>query len=357
MDNKEKLKKFWRNKRVFITGHTGFKGSWMSILLNMLDAKIYGYSLMPNKKSLFNQAKCKNFLKANFYGDISDYGNLKKKLLITKPNILFHLAAQPLVIKSFNDPLETFQTNIIGTANILNAIRDIPSLKSIVIITTDKVYKIKNSNKEYKELDELGGKDPYSVSKVCAEHLTVSFIQSFYKKKNIRNKISTVRSGNVIGGGDYSKNRLLPDIIKAINSKKKIIIRNPNNVRPWQHVIEPTLGYLKLAELQYKKKQLHKDQNWNFGPNKTSFVKVIDILKIIKKKYKFKVKIKKNKDIFETNILKLDNNKAKKNLNWRPNWNLQKSIDSVMGWNDEFRKNKNAKRISEGQINNYLNKK
>ena len=357
MDSKEKLKKFWRNKKVFITGHTGFKGSWMSILLNMLGANIYGYSLKPNKKSLFNQANCKYFLKENFYGNINDFNNLKKKLKKTKPNILFHLAAQPLVSKSFNDPLETFQTNIIGTANVLNATRDIPSLKSIVIITTDKVYKIKDSNKKYKEIDELGGKDPYSVSKVCAEHVTISFIESFYKNKNIRNKISTARSGNVIGGGDYSKNRLLPDIINSINSKKRIEIRNPNYIRPWQHVIEPTLGYLKLAELQYKKKRLHKDQNWNFGPNKKSFVKVIDILKIIKKKYKIKIKIKKNKDFFETKILKLDNNKAKNNLNWRPNWNLQKSIDSVMGWNDEFRKNKNAKKISEHQINNYFNKK
>jgi CDP-glucose 4,6-dehydratase len=357
MDSKEKLKKFWRNKKVFITGHTGFKGSWMSILLNMLGANIYGYSLKPNKKSLFNQANCKYFLEENFYGNINNFDNLKKKLKKTKPDILFHLAAQPLVSKSFNDPLETFQTNIIGTANLLNAIRDIPSLKSIVIITTDKVYKIKNTNQRYKEIDELGGKDPYSVSKVCAEHVTISFIESFYKNKNIRNKISTARSGNVIGGGDYSKNRLLPDIINSINSKKKIVIRNPNNIRPWQHVIEPTLGYLKLAELQYKKKRLHKGQNWNFGPNKKSFVKVIDILKIIKKKYKIKIKIKKNKDFFETKILKLDNKKAKKNLNWHPNWNLQKSIDSVMGWNDEFRKNKNAKKISEHQINNYFNKK
>ncbi len=357
MDSEKKLKKFWKNKKVFITGHTGFKGSWMSILLNMLKANIYGYSLKPNKKSLFNQAKCKNFLEANFYGDINDYDNLKKKLLKTKPSILFHLAAQPLVSQSFKDPLETFQTNIIGTANVLNAIRDIPSLKSIVIITTDKVYKIKDSNKKYKEFDELGGKDPYSVSKVCAEYLTISYISSFFNKRNIRNKVSTARSGNVIGGGDYSKNRLLPDIINSINSKKKIVIRNPNNVRPWQHVIEPTLGYLKLAELQYKKKRIHKNQNWNFGPNKTSFVKVIDILKIIKKNYKIKVKIKKNKDFFETNILKLDNNKAKKILKWYPNWNLQKSIESVMEWNYEYRENKNAKKISEAQINSYFNKK
>lgn len=354
MDSKKKLKKFWHNKKVFITGHTGFKGSWMSIFLNMLGSKLYGYSLKPNRKSLFNQANCKFFLRENFYGNINDFHNLKNKLKKTKPNILFHLAAQPLVSQSFNDPLETFQTNIIGTANVLNAIREIPSIKSVVIITTDKVYKIKNFDKNYNEFDELGGKDPYSASKVCAEVITNSYIESFLNNKKIKYKISTARSGNVIGGGDYSKNRLLPDIIQSINSKKKLIIRNPKNVRPWQHVIEPILGYLKLAELQYKRKKLHKNQNWNFGPNKNSFVRVIDIIKIIQKNFKIQIKIKKNKNFFETNILKLNNDKSKKILKWYPIWSLHKSIDSVIEWNCKFEKDKNARKISETQINNYL---
>lgn len=354
MESKKELKKFWKNKKVFITGHTGFKGSWMLILLNMLGAKIYGYSLKPNKKSLFNEANCKTFLKKNFYANINDFKNLKNKLIKTKPNILFHLAAQPLVSQSFSDPLETLQTNIIGTAHVLNAMRTVPSLKSVVIITTDKVYKIKKSNKNYNELDELGGKDPYSVSKVCSELITSSYIESFLKKKNIRYKISTARSGNVIGGGDYSKNRLLPDVINSINNKKKIIIRNPKNIRPWQHVIEPILGYLKLAELQYKKKRLHKIQNWNFGPNKNSLVRVIDILKIIKKKYKIKIVVKKNNSFFETDVLKLNNNKAKKILRWYPKWNLQKSIESVIEWNYKVKKSNNAKKTIEDQINEYL---
>lgn len=354
MDSKKELKKFWKNKKVFITGHTGFKGSWMSILLNMLGANIYGYSLKPNKKSLFNEANCKKFLKKNFYGNINDFINLKNKLIKTKPQILFHLAAQPLVSQSFDDPLETLQTNIIGTANVLNAIRNVPSIKSVVIITTDKVYKVKNSNKSYHEMDELGGKDPYSISKVSAELITNSFIESFFIDKNIGSKISTARSGNVIGGGDYAKNRLLPDIINSLNAQKKIIIRNPQNVRPWQHVIEPTIGYLKLAKLQFTRKKIHKRQNWNFGPNKSSFVKVIDILKLIKKDFKIKIEIKKNKDFFETNILKLDNTKAKKFLGWQPIWNLQKSLDSVMEWNYKIKKKKDAKKITEDQINDYL---
>tara|TARA_B100001057_G_scaffold239402_1_gene239654 strand:+ start:5938 stop:7011 length:1074 start_codon:yes stop_codon:yes gene_type:complete len=354
MDSKEKLKKFWNNKKVFVTGHTGFKGSWMTIMLNMLGADIFGYSLKPNKKSLFNEANCKNILKKNFYGDINNLNNLRKKLKATKPNILFHLAAQPLVSKSFDDPLQTFQTNIIGTANVLDSIKSAPSIKSVVIITTDKVYKIKKNNKNYDELDELGGKDPYSASKACAEIITNSYIESFLNRKYLKNKVSTARSGNVIGGGDYSENRLLPDIIKSINSKKKIIVRNPQSIRPWQHVIEPTLGYLRLAELQYKKKKLHNNQTWNFGPNQRSFVKVIDILKMIKKKFKVEFKIKKNTNFFETKILKLNSYKAKRFLNWSPNWNLQKSLDSVMEWNYKVKKNKNAKEISETQINNYL---
>lgn len=354
MDSKKKLKKFWKNKKVFVTGHTGFKGSWMSILLNILEAEIYGYSLKPNKKSLFNQANCKSFLKKNFYGNIKNLKDLENKIKKSKPSILFHLAAQPLVSESFADPLETFNTNILGTANVLYAARKISSIKSIVIITTDKVYKIKNSNRKYNELDELGGKDPYSTSKVCAEFITNSLKESLFKKRNISYKISTARSGNVIGGGDYSKNRLLPDIIKCINSKKKLTIRSPNSIRPWQHVIEPIVGYLKLAELQFKKKRLHKNQTWNFGPNKSSFVKVNDVIKIIQKKYFLRFKVKKNKKFFETNILKLDNNKSKKNLKWYPIWNLQKSLDSVMEWNDKFINKNDPKKICENQINNYL---
>ena len=354
MDSKIKLKKFWKNKKVFITGHTGFKGSWMSILLNMLEADIYGYSLKPDIKSLFNLAKCKRFIKSNFYGNVNYPMALEDKIIKSKPDILFHLAAQPLVSQSFTDPLETLHTNIIGTANVLNAARKVSSLKSIVIITTDKVYKIKDSNKSYNELDELGGKDPYSASKVCAEIVTNLYIESFFKTKNIKNKISTARSGNVIGGGDYSKNRLLPDILKCINAKKKLIIRNPKNIRPWQHVIEPLLGYLKLAELQYKKKIPNKNPVWNFGPNKKSFVKVGDILKIIQKKTTIKFEIKRNKSFFETNILKLSNTKAKKFLRWYPIWNLQKSIDSVMEWNNQIKKGKDPKKICEKQINDYL---
>ena len=354
MDNIKILKKFWKGKKVFITGHTGFKGSWMCILLNMLSSRIYGYSLKPKKISLFNQAKCKKFIKKNYYENINDVKKLEKRINDVKPDILFHLAAQPLVSQSFIDPLETFNTNIIGTINVLNSVRKNKSLKSVVIITTDKVYKIKKTNKYYSEKDELGGNDPYSASKVCAEIVTLSYINSFFKKTNIKNKISTARSGNVIGGGDYSKNRLIPDVIKIINSKKIFELRNPNHIRPWQHVIEPMLGYLNLARSQYQKKIIHINPNWNFGPNKKSFVKVIDIIKKIQKIKKIEVKIKTKQNFFETEVLKLDSKKAKKFLKWYPKWDLNKSISNVIEWNDLFRKSKNAKKICEDQITNYL---
>ena len=354
MDSIKKLKKFWKGKRVFVTGHTGFKGSWICIFLNMIGANIYGYSLRPKKISLFNQANCAKFIKKNYYANINDLKKLEKRINEARPHILFHLAAQPLVSESYANPLETLNTNIIGTLNILNSIRKNNSLKSIVIITTDKVYKIKNGNKYYNEQDELGGKDPYSASKVCAEIVTLSYINSFFKKTDIKNKVSTARSGNVIGGGDYSKNRLLPDIIKIINNKKSLTLRNPNHIRPWQHVIEPTLGYLKLAKSQYDKKITHKIPNWNFGPNKKCFVKVIDIINKIKKQKKIKVKIKKTQNFFETKVLKLDSEKAKKFLKWSPKWDLNKSLNNVIEWNDLFKKNRNAKKICEDQITNYL---
>jgi len=354
MDNLKNLKKFWKNKKVFITGHTGFKGSWMCIFLNMLGAKIYGYSLKQKNISLFNKASCKKLLSKNIVGDINNIIKLKKEINIIKPNILFHFAAQPLVSESFVYPLKTLNTNIIGTSNILSSIRNTKFLKSIVIITTDKVYEIKSGNRKYIETDELGGKDPYSASKVCAEIITRSYIESFFKKSVLINKISTARSGNVIGGGDYSKNRIFPDIIRSINTQKKLILRNPNYVRPWQHVIEPIFGYLKLAQLQYERKKLHKNPTWNFGPNKSNFVKVIDIVKKIKKKKKIKVKIYRKQKFFETNILKMNSKKAKKFLKWYPKWNIKKSIKKTLDWNDLFIKNIDAQEICKNQIREYL---
>ena len=251
--------------------------------------------------------------------------------------------------------METFKTNIIGTLNLLEAAKNVKSVKSVVIITTDKVYKINIKSKSYVENDELGGKDPYSASKVCTEILTNSYILSFLNKLNSM-KVCTARSGNVIGGGDYSKYRLLPDILESFNKNKSLTIRNPDHVRPWQHVIEPLYGYLLLAEKQYLNELSNLDHSWNFGPKKQNFItvkKVID--KFRKKKMINKFLIKKNKNI-ETKILKLNSTKAIKHLNWHQKWNIDQSVQKIIEWNTLVNKKKNCKEICEDQIKEYLKK-
>ena len=350
MENIDQLKKFWSKKKVFITGHTGFKGSWLCIMLNNLGSKIYGYALKPEKNSLFNKSKIIKSLASNNYSDINSITKLKKILKQIKPEIIFHLAAQPLVLESYKEPLKTFSTNIIGTLNLLESIRTIKSIKSVVIITTDKVYKINKKNKEYKELDQLGGFDPYSASKVGAEIVVDSYIKSFFKNTFLQKKISTVRAGNVVGGGDFSKNRLVPDIIKAINNKQKLIIRNPNHVRPWQHVLDPLMGYLILAEKQYKNQINDFEHYWNFGPNKGNFKKVIDVVKYIKKKEGLNYILKKTNILKETGVLKLNSLKAKKKLKWLCKWDLIETLDKTIEWNNQVKKGSSAKNVCEKQF-------
>ena len=350
-------KNFWKGKKVFITGHTGFKGSWLCIILNNLNAKIFGFSLKPKKKSLFNQSKISKNLSSNTFADISNIKLLKKKIKTIKPEIIFHLAAQPLVIDSYKNPLKTFQTNIMGTVNLLECIRGVNSIKSVVIITTDKVYKINKKSRIYNELDELGGYDPYSSSKVGAEIVVNSYVNSFFKKTILINRISTVRAGNVVGGGDYSEKRLLPDIIKSINNNSKLTVRNPSNIRPWQHVIEPLVGYLTLAEYQFKGKINEKNNVWNFGPKKNSFKKVMDIIKIMQKFSFFNLTIKKDEKYNETEVLKLNSNKSKKKLKWYSKMTLQSTLKEVFDWNLKVKNNVSAKEVCEKQFLMYINKK
>jgi CDP-glucose 4,6-dehydratase len=357
VESLKNLKKFWSKKKVFVTGHTGFKGTWLCIILKFLNAKVYGFSLHPKNKSLFNQTKIKNKIESNTYGDINNIKKLRKKIRLLKPEIIIHLAAQPLVIESYKKPLQTFQTNIIGTLNLLEIIRNEKFVKSVIIITTDKVYKFNKKNLPFKETDPLGGYDPYSSSKVGAELIVDCYIKSFFQNSKLNNKISTARAGNVIGGGDYSNNRLLPDIINSINKKQKIIIRNPNHIRPWQHVVEPLIGYLILAKKQYQNKIKYRNHAWNFGPDSNSFKKVIDVVKIIKNLKNFDYKISRINKIRESQSLKLDNYKSVKKLNWLPKWDIFESINHTIKWNDEFKRGISAKKICENQILMYLNKR
>ena len=350
--NLKQIKKFWKGKKVFLTGHTGFKGSWMCILLSILGAKVIGYSLVPKKKDLFYKGKIHKLNYKNIYENILDDKLLFKSIKKYKPDILIHMAAQSLVSYSYENPEITFNTNINGTLNILSSIKKIRSIRSSLIITTDKVYK-NNIKKNYSETDELGGYDPYSSSKVCAEVVTESFNNCYFH--NSSSIISTARSGNVIGGGDFSRNRLIPDIFNSINTQKKLQLRFPKAIRPWQHVIEPLVGYLILLETQYKykKKLSNLGYGWNFGPKQANFQSVIKIVKYFNKIYKFKYKITKKK-FRETNILKLNSKKSKKYLNWSSKWGLNKTLYKIVEWEDLKNKNFDIIKICEKQILSYF---
>ncbi len=358
MESLNNLQKFYNNKKIFITGHTGFKGTWLSIVLSYLNARIYGYSLSPEKNSLFRKSKIKNKLSSNIYADITNMKDLKKRLRSSNPEIVFHLAAQPLVIESYKNPLNTFNTNIIGTLNLLECLRNIKSVKSVIIVTTDKVYRINKKDKNYKETDVLGGIDPYSVSKVGTELVTDCYIKSFFKNSKLQNKISVVRAGNVIGGGDFSKNRLLPDIIRAINSNKKLKIRNPNYIRPWQHVLDPLIGYLTLAKIQYVKNINNNNEfAWNFGPSKNNFKKVFEVVEYVQKLEKFKYSFDKKKKFHETTTLKLDSAKAKRKLNWKSKWDLSVALKNTVEWNRSVKKKMCPEKKCVQQFLMYINNK
>lgn len=345
--------KFWKNKNVFITGHTGFKGSWLSFWLLNLGANVTGYSLKPeNRNNLFNELNLKKSISKNYFADIRNFTKLKKSIIKSNANIVFHLAAQPLVLESYKNPINTFETNVIGTANVLETCKYLKKLKSVIIVTTDKCYKNREWPYGYRETDELGGHDPYSSSKACAELVTNSYNNSFFKNSIIN--VATVRAGNVIGGGDWSKNRIVPDILNAFNFKKKLYVRNPVSTRPWQHVIEPLSGYLKLARKLYTNKSY--SGSWNFGPNLNDNLTVKEISTLFKNhlpKNKLKVVYSKTKPKkHEAGLLMLDISKAKKYLNWKPKWDCKKAVEKVIEWNTSYLK-KNSKEITKKQIKDY----
>jgi CDP-glucose 4,6-dehydratase len=348
--------KFWSKKKVFITGHTGFKGSWLCLVLSSLGAEITGYSLKPKTKpSLYKLAEVENIIKKSIIADVRNYKNLFKQIKLSKASVIFHLAAQALVRQSYIEPKETFETNILGTLNILECIKKIKTIKSSVLITSDKVYDIKK-NKIFKENDLLRGVDPYSASKVSCENLFLSYSSSFFQK-NSKQRVATARAGNVIGGGDYSKDRLIPDLMSRAKKNKKTILRNPNSTRPWQHVLEPLNGYLILAEKLYKgnKTVCKQVQNWNFGPNVSNCKPVKYIANFIAKRTSLKFKIIKSKSkIFkaETNFLRLSNSKSKKYLSWFPKWSLNTTLTKILDWNN-LTKLEKVRIVCEKQIKEY----
>lgn len=344
-------KSFWKKKRVLITGHSGFKGSWLSLWLKNLSAEVHGISLAPKKDeiSLFNLINLKKIINSNFL-DIRKKDKLKKKIQEIRPHIIFHLAAQPLVIDGYKMPHETIETNIMGTINLLEICKTNKFVKSIIIVTTDKVYENKGNLKGYDENSTLGGYDPYSSSKAAVEILTSSFKNSFFDKRKI--SIATARAGNVIGGGDWSKNRIIPDIIRAWNNNRELKIRNPQSVRPWQHVLDSLYGYILLA--QKINQNIKYSGAYNFGPKQVKKYSVMDIANFGKRYFKnAKIVIKKEKKYHETKILKLNTKKTEKILNFSSMWGTSKSIKQTMNWYKKFYEGTNSKQLCLDDIKNY----
>lgn len=343
----------YKNKKVFITGHTGFKGSWLALWLTLLGAKVKGYALEPYTDP-------SNFIAINLdskveseIGDILDREKLNKSMSDFKPDIIFHLAAQPLVRLSYLEPIKTYETNVIGTLNTLEAARKCSSVKALVNITTDKCYENIEKNYAYKENDKMGGYDMYSSSKGCSEILSASYRNSFLKDEGFL--LATARAGNVIGGGDWSTDRLVPDCIKAINKNEDIIIRSPQAIRPWQHVLEPLSGYLTLGEKLLEGKEEFAD-GFNFGPESNSVLTVKDIVKKIINYYgKGNVIIHPDTKFHEANLLMLDITKAKTKLDWHPKYNANEAIEKTVLWYKNFYANKNMQKYSVEQIKEYMN--
>lgn len=358
----DELKKCYSGKKVFLTGHTGFKGSWLLQLLTMLGAKVKGYALSPNNKDdLFNVIQG-NAICDSVIADLRDRDRLETEIGDFRPDFVFHLAAQPLVRLSYEIPSETFEVNAIGTANLLDGVRELDNKCTVVLITTDKVYQNNEWEYPYRENDRLGGYDPYSASKACTELVINSYIQSFFNGAQYKlhlKDISVVRAGNVIGGGDWSKDRLIPDIARALSEKKEIIIRNPTAIRPWQHVLEPIVAYLILGAKQDESPQKFNGA-YNIGPNAKDSLSVKEMLELSIKSWgegSFRVETGVNQP-HEAGLLKLDISKISNKLDWQPKWDASLAVENTMLWYKTFatQGHNAAKELMHKQIFDYLNR-
>ena len=358
-------KKFWKKKKVLITGHTGFKGGWLSLILSYLNCNVYGYALAPvGLNNFFNNVKIKKIFKKDIRKNIINYQELNKNIKKIKPEIIFHLAAQSSVIESFKNSKNTILTNVLGTANIIEAVKNNSSVKCLIIITTDKVYQNYKTRKHFDENSTLGGDDIYSGSKACCEILTNSYTKSFFQNNKLC-RIVTVRAGNCFGGGDWTKDRIVKDALESFYKNKNLILRNPKSTRPWQHVLEPLFGYLILAEKLLSKNGSFFVGPWNFGPTSKQNMRVIDLVKIIKKKLNSRaniiIKKKKKKfynkkfKIFESKDLNINSSKAFNKLKWKPRLSIDSAVKLTVDWYKSFKNKENLLVASKKQIKNYLN--
>ena len=347
---------FWFGKKVFLTGHTGFKGGWLSLWLTSMGAKVTGYALSPNSfPSFYEVAKMQGEIEASFIDDIRDLEKLKTAMFKTKPEIVIHMAAQPLVRYSYTNPVETYSTNVMGTVHLLEGIRELDCVRATVIVTTDKCYENKEWVWGYRENDPMGGYDPYSNSKGCAELVTSAYRQSFFSTLS-HNGLASARAGNVIGGGDWSVDRLIPDAIKAFEASRPLMIRNPMATRPWQHVLAPLSGYIVLAQALYRDGPEFAS-SWNFGPGEEDNRSVQDVVNLIVSQWGQSAKWEKegSEQPHEAGLLKLDCSKARQQLGWIPKWGIEVAVEKTVSWQKSFQSNANMQEVSLAQINQYMN--
>ncbi len=350
----KELYNFYKGKKIFLTGHTGFKGAWLSQILINMGAKVVGYSLAPEeKKSLFDLLDIQRDVESNIY-DIRDYDSLVKCIKNSKPDIVFHLAAQALVRDSYNAPINNYSTNVIGTVNLFEAIRKADVTRAIINVTSDKCYENKEWCWSYRENDRLGGHDPYSASKACSELVTVSYRKSFFEEMRIG--LASARAGNVVGGGDFSKYRIIPDIVRAIEENERVCLRSPESIRPWQLVLDILYGYLILGKKLYDNPEGF-SQAYNFGPlnNKQVTVKELSTIFIENIDNSISQIYQKDTNFHESSMLKLDPSKSIKELNWAPKYNINEVLQLTAQWYREYLNGGNMKIFTNKEIDKYSN--
>jgi len=346
---------FWRGRRVFLTGHTGFKGGWLTLWLRALGAEVCGYSLAPSTEpSLFETARvgeaCRSII-----GDIRDLPALERAFREFAPDIVLHLAAQPLVRRSYQDPLETWSTNVMGTAHVLDLVRRVPGVRAALIVTTDKCYENLEQMAPYRETDRLGGRDPYSSSKACAELVTQSYWWSYFSSAGAA-AVASARAGNVVGGGDWSEDRLVPDLMQAFAEGRPAVLRNPDAVRPWQHVLEPCCGYL-LAVEHIGRTQAVSPPAWNFGPDAEGNVAVGEIAAGLAAAWGEDARFEVRRDphaVHEATLLTLDHTRARTELGWRPRWPLATTLAKTADWYRAHKAGRDMRAVSEQQLSDYV---
>lgn len=343
---------FWQGKRVLITGHTGFKGGWLSLWLQKMGADVYGYALYPpTEPNLFHVASVGKGMSSSIIADIRDANELRDAMQKASPEIVFHLAAQPLVHYSYKNPTETYAVNVMGTVNLLEAIRTTNGIKAVINVTTDKCYENQEWVWGYRETDPMGGFDPYASSKGCVELITAAYRQSYLESAGVA--LASARAGNVIGGGDWAENRLIPDFLRAIDAKETLQIRSPHATRPWQHVLEPLSGYLMLAEKLYTQGSSFA-QAWNFGPSDEDTRSVQWIVEHMAKiRCDINWECDESQRLHEANNLKLDSSKARSRLGWHSNWNLEFTLTKVIEWHQAWLDSKDMQALTFNQIEAY----